>query len=235
MSSQSTQAAAARVDDVRLNAANAALRESITRSGIPARQLTGNSVIDALLACAQSLAIDVPDERIAAARRRRPKRSQNVRTYSASLCVRLTFGPSPDGGVLTPGRWCAATTTIGWPSSAPREDLARRCGWNLAKIGSPDAEQLHAIAWVVCPVLPNGSVAIRDLVRLGWGGGSGRDIALVSFSMAVAALLGMLVPVLSGRIVGTWSRAIKLAASLPTWRSSSQPPQRAPSLSLSKS
>lgn len=72
------------------------------------------------------------------------------------------------------------------------------------KIGSPDAEQLHAIAWVEYrPVLPNGSVAIRDLVRLGWGGGSGRDIALVSFSMAVAALLGMLVPVLSGRIVGT--------------------------------
>ncbi|MEI2727504.1 MAG: ATP-binding cassette domain-containing protein [Candidatus Nanopelagicales bacterium] len=204
MSSQSTQAAAARVDDVRLNAANAALRESITRSGIPARQLTGNSVIDALLACAQSLAIDVPDERIAAARRRRPRAVAEC-AHILGLTVRQVDLRTEPGWWRTNAGSMVCGYHDHWVALVPRRGktwLVDADGTSR-KIGSPDAEQLHAIAWVVCPVLPNGSVAIRDLVRLGWGGGSGRDIALVSFSMAVAALLGMLVPVLSGRIVGT--------------------------------
>ena len=58
--------------DLQLRAAERSLREGINKGVKPPRDPTGNAILDALLACADELHVEVAPERIASARRRWP-------------------------------------------------------------------------------------------------------------------------------------------------------------------
>ena len=115
-------------------------------------------------------------------------------------------------GLHLTGQWCA---TMPAPSSAiakrvPRRSLPSRRGYQLVDpaAGAPQrvtetiAEELSQRATMVYRPLPPGTRKPLDLLRFGLTD-SRRDLALLLGAGLVVALLGLLVPILTGLIYGT--------------------------------
>lgn len=94
------------------------------------------------------------------------------------------------------GRWVALVPNRG------RMAVVGAHGGPVA-IRSASARFDGDVGWQVCPALPDRECGLRDVARVAFAGGGRRDSAIVGACAVGAALLAMVVPLLSGRIVGT--------------------------------
>ncbi|OIK25995.1 NHLP bacteriocin export ABC transporter permease/ATPase subunit [Streptomyces malaysiense] len=79
---------------------------------------------------------------------------------------------------------------------------ARESGGKSVAVGQGYAARLEKTAWMFYPPLPDEALTRGDLIRFGLRG-SGRDAGVMLGLGLAAALLGLLIPVLTGKVLGT--------------------------------
>ena len=189
-------------NDLQLRAAQRALQQGINTGTKPPRDPTGNAILDALLACAEELRIDVAPERVASARRVWP-----TDVTKAARALGLTVRPinlSRGAGwwrsdvdalvARSEGDWVAVVPRAG------RRELVAQDG-TATRVTADNAKRIDSSAYSVTAVLPSRECGPRDLARIGWSGGGNRDVGLILVCALAAALLGTIGPLLSGQIV----------------------------------
>lgn len=191
--------------DLQLRAAERSLREGINKGVKPPRDPTGNEILDALLACADELKVDVAPERIASARRRWPDD-----VVKAARALGLTVRPVDlaDG----PGWWRSDVDALvarqdgSWVGIVPRRGkrVVLTQDGVATRLDRQGAEQIDRHAYSVTPVLPDRACGPRDIARIGWSSGGNRDVWLILGCTVIAAVLGTLTPIMSGQIVSLY-------------------------------
>ncbi|MDI5973540.1 NHLP bacteriocin export ABC transporter permease/ATPase subunit [Streptomyces sp. SL13] len=78
---------------------------------------------------------------------------------------------------------------------------ARGPGGGSVRVGRAYAARLESTAWMFYPPLPDAPLSRRALIRFGLRGSARDAVMMVGLGLA-AALLGLLVPVLTGRVFG---------------------------------
>ena len=197
--------APAQSSDLQLRAAERSLREGINKGVKPPRDPTGNEILDALLACADELKVDVAPERIASARRRWPDD-----VVKAARALGLTVRPVDlaDG----PGWWRSDVDALvarqdgTWVGIVPRRGkrVVLTQDGVATRLDRQGAEQIDRHAYSVTPVLPDRACGPRDIARIGWSSGGNRDVWLILGCTVIAAVLGTLTPIMSGQIVSLY-------------------------------
>ena len=146
----------------------------------PPRDPTGNEILDALLACADELKVDVAPERIASARRRWPDD-----VVKAARALGLTVRPVDlaDG----PGWWRSDVDALvarqdgSWVGIVPRRGkrVVLTQDGVATRLDRQGAEEIDRHAYSVTPVLPDRACGPRDIARIGWSSGGNRDVWLI--------------------------------------------------------
>lgn len=80
---------------------------------------------------------------------------------------------------------------------------AREPGGRTVAVGRAYASRIESTAWMFYPPLPDRPLTRGDLIRFGLRG-SGRDAAAMLGLGLAAALLGLLIPVLTGKVLGVF-------------------------------
>lgn len=166
---------------------------------------TSCAPINALLACAESAGVAVSVARIGAAVRVRPT-TADAAARALGVTVRpvdLTGSPDWWRGGAEPlvvqdadGTW-AAIVAAGTRSVMIRTDGA-------SSVLTPDAAtSVDPSAWGFVATFPDEPLDNSVLRSFGRPRGTGRDLALLALTAAIAMVIGTLAPVLSGQIVGS--------------------------------
>lgn len=164
---------------------------------------SGVQSVDALVQAATSVGTRVDSDRVAALRSRT---FDNVPDLAAALRisvrrVSLTKGSrwwTSDAAayvVRYADAWCAVIPRNGRLYLVTPDGQYRR-------VDQAVAGQCASTGWAVAPSLPDRVGARRDLRRIARIATSRRDMLLLSVCALFSAVLGMVVPLLSGRIVG---------------------------------
>ncbi len=191
--------------DLQLRAAKRSLANAITKGTEPPRDPTGNSILDALLACAEELKIAITPERVAAARRTWPTDVVVAARLLGLTIRRVDLADAPDWW-RTDVDALVAQRRGEWVAIVPRKGrryVVTQEG-TLGKVDRHIAPDIDRIAFSVTPVLPDRQCGLRDMFRVGWSDGGSRDVRLIIVFSVIAAFLGMVSPVLSGQIVALY-------------------------------
>lgn len=145
-----------------------------------------------------------PVERIAVSSRFRTRQIRLDGTW-----WRTDMGPlfahvvvdTPDGSAGSPDA-AAKRTPVALIWRRGRYE-AREPGGTSVRVGRSYAARLEKDAWMFYPPLPDRPLTRGDLIRFGLRG-SGRDAAVMIGLGLAAALLGLLIPVLTGKVLGVF-------------------------------
>jgi ATP-binding cassette subfamily C protein len=170
---------------------------------MPAHEPTENELIDAVLVCAESEALTVPKSRISPALRSHPTtpdhaaRALGIAVRPVDLGADKQWWRAQSEAMMVNYRssWLAVTP------QGTRSKLHLPNGDSIA-IDGVVASEIADDAWALIPTLHDGAASLRELIRLGWSHGSGREVALLVLTGVVSIFLGMAIPILSGVIIG---------------------------------
>lgn len=188
--------------DLQLRAAQRALANGVNFGTRPPRDPTGNDILDALLACAENLRIQVAPERISSARRMWP-----TDVSKAARALGLTIRPVDLGKGA--GWWRSDVDALvarqdgAWVALVPqagKRELVSQDG-TATRVDASLAATIDRQAFSVTPVLPDRACGPRDLARIGWSSGGTRDVWVILACALLGAVLGTVGPLLSGQIV----------------------------------
>ncbi|MDP4013099.1 MAG: ATP-binding cassette domain-containing protein [Candidatus Nanopelagicales bacterium] len=182
-------------------AADAALREILTPSGMDVIQASGSDVVDALVVAAAASGFHVSPARTAQVGRGEPT---DVMDAARRIGV-------PTRAVALKGRWwrrdsgpyivqcldgrVAAAVPRGRSYVLVLDARATRLDDGIAASLSPRA-------WSVTPRLPDEATGLRELVKASVGTSFRSDIVIALGAAVCTAVLGIAVPALSGYVVG---------------------------------
>lgn len=165
---------------------------------------TADPLVNVMLACCAANGMRPDEVVIEAAVRNRPT---TPRQAAAALGIAVRAVDTAASGdwqesnidpmaVCIDGAWLAAVPQ--GRSRAVITSTGRRRPLSADEVGRVDRT-----AWAVLPTLPEAALSIRALMRLGWTRPSSAAVGALLVWTAVGALLGVVVPLMTGRIVGT--------------------------------
>jgi len=188
-------------DDALAAAASQALRGVLDARTTTIHELTGSSLIDALVRCADAVGTTIEAGRLAQSRR-------SSLTDPTGMARQLRVPVRP---VVLDGAWWRGDSgpyLVTRPDGSYAAAIPRSRGYDLVVAGSmvrvtkQVAAELGGAAWTITPKLPADSSSMRQVLGRSLGAGSRFELMCAGAAAVALALMGLAVPWFSGVIVG---------------------------------
>lgn len=182
-------------------AADSALADVLTPTGVELAPASGSEVVDALVVAGLAAGIEVADHR-----RAQVSREPGLDVPEAARRLGVPVRRVRLTGVwwqTDSGPYVVGMGAEGFAAAVPRRNayLLVRSGV-VARLTAAVAREVNSEGWAVTPRLPEQPLHWRQLSAAVLRGGSAADALLILVAAIATAVLGIAVPVLAGSVIG---------------------------------